>query len=113
AVERHGLSGRAAQVGRESELPSAGDTRDLALARLAPEMEPALEEHAQAGSADETANDFKPPSGFTASSPCRQRRGRRAARRGEARETVRSRSIRSSKEIAVISRSMGQLSRPA
>src|SRR5262245_61300615 len=55
ADERHALARRAAQIVGEGELSSARDTRDLPLARLAPELEPALEEHAQTGSPDRMA----------------------------------------------------------
>src|SRR5262245_38675609 len=55
ADERHAFPGCAAQVVRAGVLPPARDTRDLTFASLAPELEPALEEHAETGSADRMA----------------------------------------------------------
>src|SRR2546423_15659291 len=45
ADERHALARRAAQVVSERELAPAGDAGDLALARLAAQLQPALEQH--------------------------------------------------------------------
>src|SRR3989442_90700 len=52
ADERHALTGRAAEIVRERELPATRDAGDLTLPRFAAELEPALVEHPEAGRAD-------------------------------------------------------------
>src|SRR5262245_26735995 len=52
ADERHALARRAAEVVREGEIPAAPHAGDLPLAGLSPELQPALEQHAQSGGAD-------------------------------------------------------------
>src|SRR5215469_15157072 len=58
--EGDALAGRAAQVVGEGQLAAAGDAGDLALAGLAAELEPRLEEHAQAGGADRVTEGLEP-----------------------------------------------------
>src|SRR6266487_3179550 len=64
ADERHALSRRAAQVVRQRQLAAAGHALDLPLAGLATELEPALEQHAQARSADRMAERLEPAVGI-------------------------------------------------
>src|SRR5262247_1501339 len=55
ADERDALARRAAEVMGESQLPAAAHAGDLALARLAAQLQPALEPHAKPGGADRMA----------------------------------------------------------
>src|SRR4029453_12088137 len=52
ADERDALARRAAEVMAESQLAAATHAGDLALARLAAQLQPALEQHAQPRGAD-------------------------------------------------------------
>src|SRR4029453_1851665 len=54
-AERTPLPRRAPEVMGESQLPAATHTGDLALARLAAQLQPALEQHAQPRGADRMA----------------------------------------------------------
>src|SRR4029077_4252969 len=58
--ERHALARRPAEVVRERELAAPRDAGDLALASLAAELQPRLEEHAQPGGADRVAEGLEP-----------------------------------------------------
>src|SRR5689334_1547091 len=55
AHERDTFAGRAAEVVGERELAPARDAGDLPLARLAAQLQPALEQHAQSRGADRVA----------------------------------------------------------
>src|SRR5436853_284680 len=55
ADERHAFPRRPAEIVREGELPPARDRGDLALPGLAAELQPRLEEHPEARSADRMA----------------------------------------------------------
>src|SRR5215813_5398083 len=59
AHERDALPGRAAEIVREREVAPARDAGDLPLARLAAQLQPALEQHAQAIRADRMAERFE------------------------------------------------------
>src|SRR5438270_7254774 len=63
ADERDALARRAAEVVGEGQLPAAADAGDLALAGLAAQLQPALEEHAQPGGADRVAERLQPAVG--------------------------------------------------
>src|SRR5262245_57000652 len=52
ADERHALAGRTAQVVREGQAATPGDARDLPRAGLTAKLQPALEQHAEAGRSD-------------------------------------------------------------
>src|SRR5438132_8171734 len=64
ADERDALARRAAEVVGEGQLPAAADAGDLALAGLAAQLQPALEEHAQPGGADRVAERLQPAVGI-------------------------------------------------
>ena len=74
ADEADALARRAAQVVGQAEGPARPDGVDLAIRRrLAPQLEPALEEHAQARGADRMPEALQPPSGLTGRSPSRSK----------------------------------------
>src|SRR5688572_17742128 len=64
ADERDALARRAAEVMGEGQLAAAADAGDLALAGLAAQLQPALEQHAQAGGADRMAERLQPAVGI-------------------------------------------------
>src|SRR5919108_2533497 len=64
AHERDALAGRAAEIVGERELAPARDAGDLPLARLAAQLQPALEQHAQPGGADGMAERLEPAVGI-------------------------------------------------
>src|SRR5215813_2368040 len=63
ADERDALARRAAEVMGEGQLPAAAHAGDLALARLAAQLQPALEQHAQPRGADGMAERLEPAVG--------------------------------------------------
>src|SRR6185369_5653801 len=58
--ERHALARGAAQVVRQRELPAPRHAGDLALAGLAAQLQPRLEQHAQARGPDRVAEGLEP-----------------------------------------------------
>src|SRR6266850_1023881 len=64
ADERDALARRAAEVMGEGELAAAADAGDLARARLTAQLQPALDQHAQAGGADQMAERLQPAGGI-------------------------------------------------
>src|SRR5437868_8033784 len=64
ADERDALARRAAEVMGEGELAAAAHAGDLPLARLAAQLQPALEQHAQTGGADRMAERLQPAVGI-------------------------------------------------
>src|SRR5256886_14881155 len=64
AHERDAFAGRAAEVVGERERAPARDAGDLPLARLAAQLQPALEQHPQTGGADRVAERLQPAVGI-------------------------------------------------
>src|SRR5262249_4392140 len=69
AHERDALPGRAAEIVREREVAPARDAGDLPLARLAAQLQPALEQHAQARGADRVTERFQSAVGIHGEPP--------------------------------------------